>query len=295
MEPKILETISPFVRLVKIQKSQLIAGEWIDYDNVFTYVAQGEAEFIIGGNRYQVREGDAVIIRPFLTHIVNIKPSNELVQYIFHFDLFYDEARSRLTKIGVKNPPGALPDGELLLTAYPPVVHISHVNQPYIKNRFLTMRKEFIEKNAHYGIVLKSIALEMLSMFIRSAAVYVSDKNKMSRCWATVEKAINHINENYHDNELNNLKISRAAGVTSNHLSHVFKKQLGISMHRYITSVRLEKSKDLLLHTDYKATVIASLTGFSDIHVFSKVFKKIVGMTPSEFIASTTADSNPEG
>ena len=288
MKPEIFNEISPFVRMVKIQKTLHLSGEWVDYDNVFTFIADGQADFVIDGIKYHIGEGDAILMHPFQTHLIYAKSSLPLVQYTYHFDFFFNKGRSSLNQIGSKYCANKAdtPKEEMIFSEISPVVHISHLEQLYVKNRFLIMRKEFIEKKEGYEAILKSIAIELVRIFLRNLSNQTLVKSKMTRCWATVEKAITHINEYYYDEELDNHKISKASEVTPNYLSQVFKKQLGISMHSYINHIRIEKSKVLLLQTNKKLTEIASVVGFSSIYVFSKVFKKTVGITPSEFVVS---------
>ncbi|WP_409340410.1 AraC family ligand binding domain-containing protein [Paenibacillus sp. MBLB4367] len=86
-----MNSLTPFVRVVKIHKSFSLAGEWMDYDHVFTYIEQGEAEFFLDGVKYQVKEGDILLMPPFMGHIIRSISEVPLIQYIVHFDLYYDE------------------------------------------------------------------------------------------------------------------------------------------------------------------------------------------------------------
>lgn len=80
--------ISPFVRAARMTESFSLAGEWIDHDHVYTYIEQGEAEFFLSGVKYLVKEGDIVLMHPFMSHIIRSTSTQPLIQYIFHFDLF---------------------------------------------------------------------------------------------------------------------------------------------------------------------------------------------------------------
>lgn len=285
-----LNEISPFVRMVKIQKASYLSGEWIDHDNVFTYIAEGEADFILDGIQYHLKEGNAIVMPPYLKHLVRSTSTIPLVQYTFHFDLFYDLERSLLTKIGVDAYDHNIEvrKGETVLNAMEPVTYINHPEQPYLKNRFHIMHKEYLDQKPGVELMIKSIAIELLAVFIRNQTNQTGIKSKMTKSWAMLEKAITYININYSDEELDNVQISQFADVTPNYLSQAFKKHLGIPMHSYVNHIRIERAKELILKRDKKLTEVASLVGFSGIHVFSKIFKKTVGMTPSEFLASNT-------
>ncbi|WP_193708208.1 helix-turn-helix domain-containing protein [Alkalibaculum sporogenes] len=53
-------------------------------------------------------------------------------------------------------------------------------------------------------------------------------------------------------------------------------------MNKFVTSIRVENSKKLLVNTDYKLWQICEKVGFSNSKYFSQVFKKIVGVSPKE-------------
>ena len=77
--------------------------------------------------------------------------------------------------------------------------------------------------------------------------------------------------------------ISKAIYLSSFYLSHVFKKETGSTLLEYLTMVRIEESKRLLENTKWTATRIAFEAGFPDQSYFSKVFKKIEGISPSDY------------
>ncbi len=75
--------------------------------------------------------------------------------------------------------------------------------------------------------------------------------------------------------------------VSPNHLSSVFKKYNGAGFAEFVAQVKVEKAKELLRDGKYKMFEVAQLLGFDDAFYFSKVFKKIAGMSPSEYYLSS--------
>lgn len=67
------------------------------------------------------------------------------------------------------------------------------------------------------------------------------------------------------------------------YISQLFKNEIGVGFLAYLTNIRIEKAKKLLLSTSFSVTEIAEHTGYSDYRVFTKVFKKTEGITPSQF------------
>jgi two-component system response regulator YesN len=74
-------------------------------------------------------------------------------------------------------------------------------------------------------------------------------------------------------------------GFNETYLSHVFKQQRGITPNKYVTKLRIEKAKEMiLLQPDKHLKKIAAQVGYDDAFYFSRVFKEMTGISPSEFI-----------
>jgi two-component system response regulator YesN len=68
-------------------------------------------------------------------------------------------------------------------------------------------------------------------------------------------------------------------------LAHIFKAQMGVTIIDYLTSVRIERAKQLLLATEQNCTEICFQTGYNNQSYFTRTFKELVGMTPLHFRA----------
>jgi two-component system response regulator YesN len=68
------------------------------------------------------------------------------------------------------------------------------------------------------------------------------------------------------------------------YLSMLFKEILKVNFQNYLMSVRINNAKALLNMNRYSIKQVASMTGFADEHYFSKVFKKVEGVPPKEFV-----------
>ncbi|NOU70571.1 helix-turn-helix domain-containing protein [Paenibacillus sp. LMG 31458] len=280
-----MNSISPFVRMVKIHKSFSLAGEWMDYDHVYTYIEQGEAEVFLDGVKYQVKEGDILLMPPFMAHIIRSTSEVPLIQYIFHFDLYYDAERSSWKDQTVTEERKAIAEKEMQLAATIPISHLQLTDRIEIKKRFLSMQKEFLDKRSGYSLILKGICLELLVLFMKGQVSHNDKEGKMTKGWVFIENTINLINERYWDPELDNHTISNHVGISTNHLSFLFKDQLGITIHKYLTHIRIEQSKIRMIEGNQTLTAIAEQVGFSSIYLFSRSFKATVGVMPSLFMA----------
>jgi AraC family transcriptional regulator len=72
-------------------------------------------------------------------------------------------------------------------------------------------------------------------------------------------------------------------GLSESHFSHAFKASTGVPPLRWQMETRVGKVKDLLLRDDLTLTDISAMTGFADQAHLTRSFKKVVGVTPSEW------------
>lgn len=77
--------------------------------------------------------------------------------------------------------------------------------------------------------------------------------------------------------------IADTFGISPNYLSQLFKKHMNVGISEYITVQKIDESKKLLRETTLKIYEISDQLGFESSFYFSKVFKKITGLSPKDF------------
>ncbi|MFD2328913.1 AraC family transcriptional regulator [Cohnella sp. GCM10020058] len=282
-----MHTVSPFVRAVRMSESTSLYGEWIDYDHVFTYVEQGEADFILNGVKYAVKEGDLLLMPSFMPHIIRSASAIPLIQWVCHFDLYYDEERSTWRELGtMTDRQRAIAEKEKALASIVPIAHVRPQDRLELKRKLMTMLQIHADGGSYGSLLLKALCTELLYAFFECQAEGQGREGKMTRSWVKIEKSLAYINKRYGDPQLDNAGIGAQAGISANHLCALFKDQLKTTVHKYVTHVRIEQAKLRMLESNLSLTRIAEDVGFSGIHPFSRAFKASVGMTPSEFRAS---------
>jgi two-component system response regulator YesN len=95
-------------------------------------------------------------------------------------------------------------------------------------------------------------------------------------------KAKDHIWRNYNQ-DISLKKLSEAVGISPYYLSHLFRKEMGISFLEYLTSVRMSIAKNLLKQTTLSMIEICLEVGYQDPSHFAKIFKKKEGVHPTEY------------
>lgn len=97
-----------------------------------------------------------------------------------------------------------------------------------------------------------------------------------------IRKALRYIGTNY-PQKLTLQHVAAEVGISPNHFSSLFHKTVGVSFREYLSQIRVEESKRLLLYTEYSLADIAAAMGFPDQSNFSKVFKRITGISPGKY------------
>ncbi len=98
-----------------------------------------------------------------------------------------------------------------------------------------------------------------------------------------VSEVLRMVEEGYASPELSVGSIAEALGVTEGHLSHVFRKETSCKLSTYIALYRIREAKRLLDSTQSRVNEVAEQVGYRDITYFSRKFRSIVGLSPSEY------------
>lgn len=284
------EKINPYVRMMRIKKASSVAGKWQDIDNVFTYIAAGSADFILDGVHYSLHTGNAIIIPPYMTHVILSNGTDPLVQYIMHFDFFETEERKKLVHKDVLEEAEkhlVVSEQENILQGGIIISEIPETERNSLIARYLNLAREFKSREAVRYMMMKAECMGLLAVTLRNCIeidVKPDAPGRKTKSWVHIENAMEYILGRDLTDQLDNESIAAAIGVSPNYLTRVFQVHLGISLHKYIINIRVEHAQHLLLSGKVNITEAANLSGFSSIHVFSKSFKNILGISPSQFL-----------
>lgn len=97
-----------------------------------------------------------------------------------------------------------------------------------------------------------------------------------------IQKALDYVAMRYRD-PVSVAEVSEHTAMSPNYFSHLFKAQTGINFSEYVTRYRIEMSKKLLAETELQVHEIAERTGIPDYKYFARIFRRLVGMTPSQY------------
>lgn len=127
--------------------------------------------------------------------------------------------------------------------------------------------------------------LQEVQDWIEGILLEIADRILMKRCTKNkpvIDKVIEYLNKHYMENfSLKNL--ADEIYLSPNYICSLFKQEVGRNISDYLTLVRIEKAKELLMDHRLKVYEISNMLGFTDSRYFNKIFKKYTGMNLTEF------------
>lgn len=146
--------------------------------------------------------------------------------------------------------------------------------------RFLEDRKEEqLWRRASGAETLREMTA-LLDAETRELYAAMRDAGTKSRI---VHETIRYIQQHYSNGDLTIGDIAHALGLTPAYLSMLFKRDTGRTINDYCNEYRIEQAKKLLADRQTKLLEVAAATGYNDAKYFAKSFKRMTGITPSEY------------
>lgn len=125
-------------------------------------------------------------------------------------------------------------------------------------------------------------ACRIMKDYIMKIFKLLSDMNSSSG-QRQARLAMDYIQKNYMDPDLSLNDICSYLNISTSYFSTIFKEMTGETFTEVLIRTRMEKAKELLENTTMKNYEIAERVGFSDPHYFGISFKKMTGVTPTEY------------
>lgn len=110
----------------------------------------------------------------------------------------------------------------------------------------------------------------------------VDDLRGMPRWYGSFAKVVAHIHENYSQN-IEVKQMARLANISLSQFERRFTRVLGVPPYEYLLRVRVTAARNLLESTTYTISHIACEVGFYDHSHFTRIFKRIVGVSPGQY------------
>lgn len=180
---------------------------------------------------------------------------------------------------------------ELLQAIYQSLSKQDTVLAAQIKNLYLRLfyqvmriSRSYFDKQNMWEQFLQADTLKDIHRFlchaVEDALTHPTEEENLS---LSVKCVMKHIRVDFSTEDLSVQQLADKVHLTAAYLSNLFKKETGVTVGQYIVKVRIEHAMILLQSESHHLNEIASLVGYSDAGYFTKIFKKNMNMTPSQY------------
>lgn len=98
-----------------------------------------------------------------------------------------------------------------------------------------------------------------------------------------LDEAKSYIKENFQSTDISLNAVAAAVNISASYLSTIFSQASEETFVEYLTKIRMEKAREMLMCTSLRSSEIGFQVGYKDSHYFSYIFKKMTGCTPKEY------------
>jgi len=260
-------------------KFQASSSEWIhenallnDYELIV--MTEGTLYLTYADVDYTVSEGDFLLLSPLPSnnHRKGFRPS-KCSFYWLHFDCIHEVIRVCLS------------DVNLNLQSLSSDIVIPCKGTLNYSDKIIVLMKQLqdsIRSNYDYTAInymTTTILCELYNQSYRENFNMIQTNYSKKQIYYDI---VDYVKRNVHHN-IRVLDIAEHFGYNKKYLSHMFGTIAGIPLKQFILHYKMEEANYLLTDTNQTINEIAMLLGFTDSHNFMKAYKKITGLTPTEY------------
>jgi len=229
-------------------------------------ISRGRNIFFCNGHEYVGRPGDVVLINPGEIHNGTCVPNEPLEYKVFYIENEKLNSILASKKLGVTVP--------------------FLFGQTLVKDAFLFHKiNRYFDRLSGNIYDPDELFTNYLEILLRIAGKYISGKFPDADEFVYHKEIMQFVKEYIHnhlDDDLSLNHLSKLFAISPFHFLRLFTKYTGLTPHQYILVRKIEKAKSLLRKRNSVVDVAFSL-GFSDHGNFTKSFKKMSGLTPTQF------------
>ena len=232
------------------------------------YINQGKARIYISDKCYSVGEGDIVIVNPMEVHSIICDKSIPYHQRCICFDL------------------SLLPDKRL---AEELVSGICYIERFFAKDAVITSRiSEYFEKMfesvsmSDDTLLFEGTAYSSLIFSVLKRSGLINKKTTSGKRPEFASSVQSYLAEHFSEN-ITSEHIARELYYTQSYFCRLFRESFGTSFLEYLSMYRISKAKSMLEDDSLKISEVAERVGILDQSYFSKCFKNLVGVSPTEY------------
>ncbi len=226
------------------------------------FVLDGEGTFVSKGKRYALRKYDIICLFPQVTYEYFTVQEAPLQRAWITFE--GPQAAELLARIGFK----------------PCTPHLkSQLNAGSVRN-ILELFELYHNPGEHNGDLVRLIAFFKLFEELSRDAVRDEMDTECGDTWML--RAKEYMDLHYMEN-MTIEQVAEASGVDRAYFTRKFHQTYGLPPGKYLQQLKIEQSKRLLAETTLNLSAISQSVGYTDMFSFSKAFKRMTGMPPTQY------------
>lgn len=229
---------------------------------VFIYCVDGKGWYESGDTRYDVGTNQYFILPPGGTHTYAADENNPWTIYWIHFK----GSLARYYASGCTRPLDVTPGKASRISA----------RTSLFDEIFMTLKNSFAIESIRYAMASFQHYLASLRYIQQYRAVKGNTGNDI------VEIVAHYFAENI-ERHLTLAEVAAYSGLSASRLSAVFKERTGHSPLNYFNLMKIRRACELLDNTGLKLSQISFKLGIDDQYYFSRLFSKIMGMSPKAY------------
>lgn len=275
------------VRYFEYMSDFVFDGERHDFWEI-QYVDKGHMEVETDNGSHILTRGQAIFHKPNEFHSIKAadKTAPNLIVVSFHTD-------SECMK-ALENQIIALTDEErtflgLLISEAENCIQ-TPLNDPYVKQMKLRENPIFGSQQLIINY-LELFLIHILRRCAQTPSVLSISRNPIPQKYSATYSSIVHYLENHIRENISTRQICRDNLVGNSQLQKIFHDIHQCGIIEFFSYMKIEFAKQLIRENQMNFTQISDFLGFSSVHYFSRRFKKITGMTPSEYASSVKSKS----
>jgi len=233
-------------------------------------VERGTFSITIRNKRYTAVPGDLLLIRSAEIHL--IQPlCDDVSMYISTFSpTLLHQLQPTIPLVNLHIPSDALKQAGIQDTVY------GLVHEAWIE----------AQRNGTYADLIIPSRIQLLYGLLLRYFEPEADNGKAPGKFTDFQKVLSYISENFHESiDLNG--IARKLCYSPSYVSSMFLAFSGVNFKIYLDTIRIREASRMLLNTDLAVSDISSRCGFDNIRTFNNVFRRITGITPSQYRKQT--------
>ena len=159
-----------------------------------------------------------------------------------------------------------------------PDMAIGYENMDFLKDKFLKIYNIWTERKPDYYTHAMTVFYDIIRTIKNHNRKYTTLSHQKA-----LNKALEYINANYTSPYFNYEELYKTTGYGSSYFHELFASVYNTTPVKFVTSKKIDFAKELLITNHYTVSEIAEMCGFENVYYFSTVFKKYVGVSPSNY------------